>query len=114
MGGGCGGSGDYAKKTCVDTHNDLMVAKAGDTMTGALAKSNNKVTAAQDAATKDYIDKEVRGGGSKQLLLADRVTPFKPRTGLKPRQYPPFLRLPKIARSGSLDGWRGTLKQSCP
>ena len=49
-------------RTCVDTQNNLMVDKAGDTMTGALAMSNSKVTglagptAAHEAATKDYVD----------------------------------------------------------
>ena len=56
--GECGGSGDlsdYAKKTCVDTQNNLMVA-------GGLAMTNCKVTglagptAAHEAATKDYVD----------------------------------------------------------
>ena len=59
--GECGGSrdlSDYAKKTWVDTQNNLTVAKAGDTITGALAISNCKVTglacptAAHEAAMK--------------------------------------------------------------
>ena len=65
--GECGGSSDYAKKTCVDTQNNLQVAKAGDTMTGALAICKNKVTglagptAAQDVAIKEYVNTVVRG-----------------------------------------------------
>ena len=54
---------------------NLKVAKAGDTVTVALAMSNNKVTglagptAEQDAATKDYIDTVVRGS-LKAIIIA--------------------------------------------
>ena len=71
--GECRGSSDYAKKTCVDTQNNLQVAKASNTMTGALDMSKNKVTglagptAAQDVATKEYVDTVVRGRGSGDL-----------------------------------------------
>ncbi|KAI0218560.1 hypothetical protein LSAT2_029755, partial [Lamellibrachia satsuma] len=65
--GECGGSSKYAKKTYVDTQNNLKVAKAGEAMTSALAMSKNKVTglagstAAQDVAIKEYVNTVVRG-----------------------------------------------------
>ena len=52
----------YANKTYIDNADALKVAKAGDTMSGALAMGTNKITGlgnptnAQDAATKTYVD----------------------------------------------------------
>ena len=59
---------DAATKNYVDTNDALKLAKAGDSMTGALAMGTNKVTgvgdptAAQDAATKSYVDALSTGG----------------------------------------------------
>ena len=52
----------YANKTYIDNADALKVAKAGDTMSGALAMGTNKITGlgnptnAQDATTKTYVD----------------------------------------------------------
>lgn len=53
---------DAATKNYVDTNDALKLAKAGDTMSGALAMGGNKVTglgaptASADATTKTYVD----------------------------------------------------------
>lgn len=53
---------DATTKLYVDTQDALKVAKAGDTLSGALAMGNNKITglgtptANADAATKLYVD----------------------------------------------------------
>jgi len=53
---------DAATKTYVDTADALKVAKAGDTMSGALAMGTNKITGlgtptvSTDASTKAYVD----------------------------------------------------------
>ena len=58
-------STDAARKDYVDSADALKVNKAGDTMSGALAMGNNKITglatptADTDAATKAYVDAEV-------------------------------------------------------
>jgi hypothetical protein len=53
---------DATTKTYVDTADALKVAKAGDSMTGALAMGSNKITGlgtptlSADATTKTYVD----------------------------------------------------------
>ena len=53
---------DIATKAYVDTSASSRVAKAGDTMVGALAMSGYKITGladptlTQDAATNNYVD----------------------------------------------------------
>lgn len=58
-------STDAASKGYVDTSDALKVSKAGDSMSGALSMSSNKITslgtptADTDAATKGYVDAQV-------------------------------------------------------
>lgn len=59
------GAQDATTKNYVDTADALKVAKAGDTMSGALAMGANKITGVadptlvQDAATKTYVDTQI-------------------------------------------------------
>lgn len=62
---------DATNKTYVDSADALKVAKAGDTMSGALAMGNQKITGlgtptvGTDAATKTYVDTADTGKVSK-------------------------------------------------
>ena len=81
---------DAATKDYVDTQDALKVAKAGDTMSGALDMGTNKITnldtptSSSDAATKNYIDTKIidtaqlqDGAVTTAKLDADSVTNAK-------------------------------------
>ena len=84
-------------------------------MTGALALNNDRVTglvgpmAAQDAATKDYVDTAVRGK-LEAIIFAGENNTAKTSDWFKTATIPSFLRVPKNARCDNL----AKIEQSCP